>query len=106
MTTYIITSDIIIHGEVQKHIDVMRANGIDVIVMEKHTDLEKEMSLNRDIESMPPLRNLNIENPYFPKSPILKTYPVRTEPKIFRNQICPCGSGKKYKKCCQAENNL
>ena len=26
--------------------------------------------------------------------------PVRTEPKIQRNEICPCGSGKKYKKCC------
>lgn len=26
--------------------------------------------------------------------------PVRTEAKIGRNQPCPCGSGKKYKKCC------
>jgi hypothetical protein len=26
--------------------------------------------------------------------------PVRTEPKIGRNQPCFCGSGKKYKKCC------
>jgi hypothetical protein len=26
--------------------------------------------------------------------------PVRTEPKIFRNRPCPCGSGKKYKYCC------
>jgi preprotein translocase subunit SecA len=26
--------------------------------------------------------------------------PVRTEPKIGRNDPCPCGSGKKYKKCC------
>ena len=24
----------------------------------------------------------------------------RTEPKIGRNDKCPCGSGKKYKKCC------
>jgi preprotein translocase subunit SecA len=23
-----------------------------------------------------------------------------TEPKIGRNDPCPCGSGKKYKKCC------
>jgi len=27
---------------------------------------------------------------------------VRTEPKIGRNDPCPCGSGKKYKKCCAA----
>lgn len=25
---------------------------------------------------------------------------VRTVPKVGRNQPCPCGSGKKYKKCC------
>ncbi|UAA38578.1 UPF0149 family protein [Paraneptunicella aestuarii] len=25
---------------------------------------------------------------------------VRTEPKTGRNDPCPCGSGKKYKKCC------
>jgi len=25
--------------------------------------------------------------------------PVRTEPKIGRNEPCPCGSGKKYKHC-------
>ncbi len=27
---------------------------------------------------------------------------VRPEPKIGRNEPCPCGSGKKYKKCCGA----
>ena len=26
--------------------------------------------------------------------------PIRKEPKIGRNEPCPCGSGKKYKKCC------
>jgi hypothetical protein len=26
--------------------------------------------------------------------------PIRTEPKTGRNDPCPCGSGKKYKKCC------
>jgi SEC-C motif-containing protein len=25
---------------------------------------------------------------------------VRSEPKVKRNDPCPCGSGKKYKKCC------
>ncbi|RKY40214.1 MAG: hypothetical protein DRP85_09010 [Candidatus Makaraimicrobium thalassicum] len=24
--------------------------------------------------------------------------------KIGRNDPCPCGSGKKYKKCCQAQD--
>ena len=25
---------------------------------------------------------------------------VRTQPKVGRNDPCPCGSGKKYKNCC------
>lgn len=29
-----------------------------------------------------------------------KISPIRTEPKIQRNELCSCGSGKKYKKCC------
>ena len=29
---------------------------------------------------------------------------VREAPKIGRNDPCPCGSGKKYKKCCGAAN--
>lgn len=29
-----------------------------------------------------------------------KIVPVRTEPKIGRNEPCPCNSGKKFKKCC------
>ena len=30
---------------------------------------------------------------------ISKATPVRTGPKVGRNDPCPCGSGKKYKKC-------
>jgi SWIM/SEC-C metal-binding protein len=28
--------------------------------------------------------------------------PVLAEPKVGRNDPCPCGSGKKFKKCCAA----
>jgi preprotein translocase subunit SecA len=31
-----------------------------------------------------------------------KAKPVRTGPKVGRNDPCPCGSGKKYKQCCGA----
>lgn len=27
---------------------------------------------------------------------------VRSTPKVGPNESCPCGSGKKYKKCCRA----
>jgi uncharacterized protein YecA (UPF0149 family) len=29
-----------------------------------------------------------------------KTAPVVTLPKVGRNDLCPCGSGEKYKRCC------
>lgn len=32
--------------------------------------------------------------------PATKPSQVRTSPKVGRNAPCPCGSGKKYKKCC------
>lgn len=25
---------------------------------------------------------------------------VHTQPKVARNALCPCNSGRKYKKCC------
>jgi preprotein translocase subunit SecA len=31
-----------------------------------------------------------------------KPQPVRVGPQVGRNDPCPCGSGKKYKKCCGA----
>ena len=27
--------------------------------------------------------------------------PIRREPKVGRNDPCPCGSGKKFKQCCE-----
>jgi preprotein translocase subunit SecA len=36
-----------------------------------------------------------------PRKPT-KFNPKNTEKKISRNEPCPCGSGKKYKKCCGA----
>jgi uncharacterized protein YchJ len=44
-------------------------------------------------------------NMYYSERPSIKNFrgtvcDVRTEPKVRRNEKCPCGSGKKYKKCC------
>ena len=39
------------------------------------------------------------QNPNQPPVPQQKTQPVRVEQKVGRNEPCPCGSGKKYKKC-------
>lgn len=32
----------------------------------------------------------------------MSTTVINTQPKVGRNDPCPCGSGKKYKKCCGA----
>ncbi|RRV57167.1 preprotein translocase subunit SecA [Stutzerimonas stutzeri] len=39
------------------------------------------------------------EQPEVAGQPDVPVAPVRTEPKIGRNEPCPCGSGKKYKHC-------
>jgi uncharacterized protein YecA (UPF0149 family) len=33
---------------------------------------------------------------------VIKYHAVRQYPKVQRNDLCPCGSGRKYKACCQA----
>ena len=38
---------------------------------------------------------------YFSDGKVIGPRPIRHDgPKIGRNDPCPCGSGKKYKKCC------
>jgi len=40
---------------------------------------------------------------YYHDGEMVKAKPVvREGPKVGRNDPCPCGSGKKYKKCCGA----
>ena len=38
-------------------------------------------------------------------APTQKPSPVRAQKKVGRNDPCPCGSGKKYKKCCGVNNS-
>ena len=45
------------------------------------------------------IRNLATNGPSKTGTKLLKAKPV-TSKKIGRNDPCPCGSGKKYKKCC------
>ena len=30
---------------------------------------------------------------------------MKNQPKTGRNDLCPCGSGKKYKKCCEGKQH-
>jgi uncharacterized protein YchJ len=42
----------------------------------------------------------NSRKAFSKKTPIGKIVSVRIEPKTGRNELCTCGSGKKYKHCC------
>lgn len=60
----------------------------------KYDDLENQIYDNR--------RKINLSNAKVVPSWMLdedKTV-VKTEKKVYPNDSCPCGSGKKYKKCC------
>ncbi len=42
--------------------------------------------------------NRSMDSEFFPWTPQVPV--VRTTPKVGRNDPCPCGSGKKFKRCC------
>ena len=46
------------------------------------------------------VEELKAEEELLKKTP--KVEPIKADKKIDRNAPCPCGSGKKYKKCCGA----
>jgi SEC-C motif-containing protein len=40
---------------------------------------------------------------FFSEGEMIRNRPLRREtPKVGRNDPCPCGSGRKYKRCCGA----
>lgn len=59
------------------------------------------METNRSFVPVPEAQK-QPESPQ-PPAPPEKMEPVITGPKVGRNDLCPCGSGKKYKKCCGAD---
>jgi preprotein translocase subunit SecA len=70
-------------------------DGGDQKIKEEKTAIQKE-NLQTSRES--DLPDANPQNPnQTPQKQ--KAQPIRTEQKIERNAPCPCGSGKKYKKC-------
>lgn len=58
--------------------------------------LERNRSFMSDLEQ-PPMPSEVVD---MPPPPEPKLEPVVASPKVGRNDNCPCGSGKKYKKCC------
>ena len=62
------------------------------IIGVQHPDLEewRQAALGRELDYR------NAQN----KGDLPQSVPTRNESKVGRNDPCPCGSGKKYKKCC------
>jgi preprotein translocase subunit SecA len=48
----------------------------------------------------PPIEEAISPNDSFAPGESPKQAPQTSGPKVGRNDPCPCGSGKKYKKCC------
>jgi len=70
----------------------MAADGID---MEDEQAVQRYIvEYNSQLLSQEPTDRPDVEA-FKPRTPI-----VEQSPKIGRNQPCPCGSGRKYKKCC------
>ena len=65
---------------------------------EQKTDMSKMNANKTQVEAAGSDYAAN-ENDYYDPSTPVKQAPVRVEPKIGRNDPCPCGSGKKYKQC-------
>lgn len=55
----------------------------------------KSLAIQRDEDYL--IRKKELESQEFP---MVQTQTIKKEPKVGRNDPCPCGSGKKYKKCC------
>jgi len=76
------------------------ANRVDLFVQGDVEDVEMEMGLRTSRSTPPPRLNpfrrlLDVDDDRH-----LRNFSVRRAAKVGRNDPCPCGSGKKFKKCC------
>jgi len=65
---------------------------------ERKTDMSKMAMNKQEIEAAGSDYDANQNDYHDPSGPV-KQQPLRVEPKVGRNDTCPCGSGKKFKQC-------
>lgn len=63
------------------------------------TDLGESIPQLTSQSASPSMQQASAPNPEQQKAPE-KPQPITVLPKVGRNDPCPCGSGKKFKKCC------
>lgn len=75
---------------------------IDKSLMDYASSELQDKDKNKNLEDMQnDLESIKEVQSYYVHKPL-----VRTETKIYPNDMCPCGSGKKYKKCCGRNKNI
>jgi len=74
-------------------------SGLPSQVNAKQEDHTKSQNKNLQMSRPEGTTNIRQNKNSSQQQPIQKTQPVRVEEKVGRNDPCPCGSGKKYKKC-------
>jgi len=73
-----------------------------------HDDVAKLIALWREVPPYDPASEAEVRTYKAMPQPVAPSVRVvhsgetykRSTPKVGRNDLCPCGSGKKYKKCC------
>lgn len=75
-------------------------NRVDLTVHGDLEDVEMDLGLRKYRSTPRPRLNLLGEGFDFRDLQPLPNIPLRHPAKIGRNEPCPCGSGKKFKKCC------
>ena len=76
------SANIIVTNTTENGTESLALSDLDAIVFQHELDhLNGKLMFDRRAKSVPPLHNTGKD-------------------KIGRNDVCPCGSGKKYKKCC------
>jgi len=79
--------------------DLSQLVSSDMRLEQKTKNLETKKNLNV-LSSMQQQQNSNSPSSQAqPFAPNQKRQPIKVDKKIGRNDLCPCGSGKKYKKC-------
>ena len=66
---------------------------------QRKTDMSKMKQRREEFAGAGGPDYISSENEYHDPSEAMRQEPVKAEPKIGRNEPCPCGSGKKFKNC-------
>jgi uncharacterized protein len=86
-------------GPLMRPIYLLGADEIEESELAEVEDPRKAHKLALEIEANLPA----IHRFWLPRRKAAVETVKREEPKVGRNDDCPCGSGKKFKKCCGAE---